>query len=179
MYLNSFDGLGLTQDQLQSSPHPFYEVVPGKQSIHLGWVTLSITLGDASNYRTEMLPFKVVDFFGPYHVILGQPCYVKFMAIPSYTYLKLKIPGPTGVITVEARARQVLDCEQSSIEPAAATIAAVELRELSLWMPMAPLNPGMPPTSGIFKADEDAKAVPVNAKNQAKTTQIGASLDSK
>jgi hypothetical protein len=79
-----------------------------------------------------MLPFKVVDFFGPYHVILGRPCYVKFMAIPSYTYLKLKIHGPTGVITVEARAQQVLDCEQSSIEPAAAVIAAVELRELSL-----------------------------------------------
>jgi hypothetical protein len=25
---------------------------------------------------------------------------VKFMAIPNYTYLKLKMPGPNGVITV-------------------------------------------------------------------------------
>jgi hypothetical protein len=30
MYLNTFEGMGLTQDQLQSSPHPFYGVVPGK-----------------------------------------------------------------------------------------------------------------------------------------------------
>jgi hypothetical protein len=47
--------------------------------------------------------FEVVDFFGPYHVILGRPCYVKFMAIPSYTYLKLKIVGLVRVITVKAK----------------------------------------------------------------------------
>jgi hypothetical protein len=33
---------------------------------------------------------------------MGRPCYVKFMAIPSYAYLKLKTPGPAEVITVEA-----------------------------------------------------------------------------
>jgi hypothetical protein len=32
--------------------------------------------------------------------VLGRPCYAKFMAIPNYTYLKLKMPGPNGVITV-------------------------------------------------------------------------------
>jgi len=26
------------------------------------------------------------------------PCYAKFMAIPNYTYLKMKMPGPKGVI---------------------------------------------------------------------------------
>jgi hypothetical protein len=47
----------------------------------------------------------VVDFSGPYHVILGWPCYVRFMAIPSNGYLKLKIPGPTKVITMEANTK--------------------------------------------------------------------------
>jgi hypothetical protein len=51
-----------------------------------------------------MLAFEVVDFSGPYHIILGRPCYVKFMAIHSYTYLKLKIPRPARVITVGAKA---------------------------------------------------------------------------
>jgi hypothetical protein len=32
--------------------------------------------------------------------VLGRPCYAKFMAVPNYTYLKLKMPGPNGVITV-------------------------------------------------------------------------------
>jgi hypothetical protein len=30
MYLDTFEGLGLTRDQFQSRPHPFYSVVPGK-----------------------------------------------------------------------------------------------------------------------------------------------------
>jgi hypothetical protein len=29
-----------------------------------------------------------------------RPCYVKFMAVPNYTYLKLKMLGPNSVITV-------------------------------------------------------------------------------
>jgi hypothetical protein len=71
MYLDTLEELGFTHDQLQSSPHPFYGVVPGKQSVPLGWVILSVTFEDASNYRTEMLSFEVVNFSGPYHVILG------------------------------------------------------------------------------------------------------------
>jgi hypothetical protein len=53
MYLDTFDGLGLTRDQLQSSLHPFDGVVPGKQSVLLGWVTMWVTFGNVSNCRTE------------------------------------------------------------------------------------------------------------------------------
>jgi hypothetical protein len=132
MYLDIFEGLGLTRDQLQSSPHPFYGVVPGKQSVLLEQVTLPITFRDTRNYCTEMLTFEVVNFSRPYHIILGQPCYMKFMAIPSYAYLKLKIPGPADVITVEAKAQRVLDYEQNSIELATAAVTMYVLRELCL-----------------------------------------------
>jgi hypothetical protein len=71
MFLDTFEGLGLTRNQLQSSPHLFYGVVPGKQSIPLRRITLLVTFGDASNYHTETLAFEVVDFSGPYNVILG------------------------------------------------------------------------------------------------------------
>jgi hypothetical protein len=47
-----------------------------------------------------MLTFEIADIPGAYHAILGQPCYTKFMAIPNYTCLKLKMPGPRGVITI-------------------------------------------------------------------------------
>jgi hypothetical protein len=73
MYLNTFEGLGLTQDQLQSNPHRFYGVVLGKQSVPLGRVTLLITFRNTSNFHTEMLTFEVVNFSGSYHVILGRP----------------------------------------------------------------------------------------------------------
>ena len=48
----------------------------------------------------ETLGFEVVGFHGTYHAILGCPCYMKFMAIPNYTYQKLKMPGSCGVITI-------------------------------------------------------------------------------
>jgi hypothetical protein len=103
MYLDTFEGLGLTWNQLQSNPHSFHGVVPRKQFIRLRRVTLSVIFGDASNYYTEMLMFEVFDFSGPYHIILRWSCYDKFMDIPSYAYLKLKKPRPAEVITVEAK----------------------------------------------------------------------------
>jgi len=48
----------------------------------------------------ETLTFEVVGFHETYHAILGRPSYTKFMAVPNYTYLKLKMPGPDGVITI-------------------------------------------------------------------------------
>jgi hypothetical protein len=179
MYLDTFEGLGLTRDQLQCSPHSFYGVVSGKQSIPLGWVTLSVTFGDVSNYRTETLAFEVVDFSRAYHVILGWLCYVKFMAIPSYAYLKFKILGPIGVITVEAKMQQALDCKQDIIELAATAVPTTKLRELGLWIPTMPPSLAMPMTFGVFKTDEDAKAIQIDAGDPDKTMQIGASLDPK
>jgi hypothetical protein len=47
-----------------------------------------------------MLTFKIANFPNAYHAILGQSCYAKFMVVSNYTYLKLKMPGPHGVITM-------------------------------------------------------------------------------
>jgi hypothetical protein len=116
-----------------------------------------------------MLPFEVADFSRPYHIILGRPCYIKFMVIPSYAYLKLKILGHAGIITVEAKAHRTLDCEQNSIELATAVVTAIELYELCLSAPPFLANPSIPSTSDAFKATEDAKAVQIDAEDLTKT----------
>jgi hypothetical protein len=104
---------------------------------------------------------------------------VAVLTIPSYSYLKLKILGPTRVITMEARAQQALDYEQSSIDLATVAVTTVELRELCLWLPTMPLSLEMPPTFGAFKVDEDAKDVQIEAGSSTKTVHIGTSLDCK
>ena len=73
---------------------------PEKQVVPLGQIDLPVTFGNLTNYRMETLTFEVVGFHGTYHAILGRPCYAKFMTVPNYTYLKLKMSGPGGVITV-------------------------------------------------------------------------------
>jgi hypothetical protein len=61
---------------------------------------MSVCFGTPSNFRREVITFEVVGFRGTYHAVLGRPCYAKFMAIPNYTYLKMKMLGPMGVITI-------------------------------------------------------------------------------
>jgi hypothetical protein len=62
----------------------------------------------------------VVGFRGTYHAVLGRPCYAKFMAVPNYTYLKLKMPGPKGTITVGSTYRHAYECDVECVEYAEA-----------------------------------------------------------
>jgi hypothetical protein len=64
----------------------------------------------------------VVDFPGVYHALLGQPCFAKFMVVPNYTYLKLKMPRPNGVITIEGSFEQAYYYMQDCIAQATALI---------------------------------------------------------
>ena len=99
MYAETLDAMGIDRVRIWPAGAPFHGIMPRKQVMPLGQIDLPITFRDPSNYRMETLTFKVVGFHRTYHSILGRPCYAKFMAIPNYTYLKLKMSGPGGVIT--------------------------------------------------------------------------------
>jgi hypothetical protein len=86
----------------------------------VGQIDLPVTFSDPFNYRTETLTFEVVGFHGMYHAILGHPCYAQFMAVPNYTYLKLKMPGLNGIITVGTRYRHAFECDDECCEYAEA-----------------------------------------------------------
>ena len=75
----------------------------------------------------ETLTFEVVGFHGTYHAILRRPCYAKFMAVPNYTYLKLKMPGPCGVIPIGTSFRHTYECKVDCREHPATIIASKEL----------------------------------------------------
>jgi hypothetical protein len=67
----------------------------GKRAEPVGRVDLLVCFGTPANFRKETLTFEVVGFHGIYHTILGCPCYTRFMVVPNYTYLKLKMQAPT------------------------------------------------------------------------------------
>jgi hypothetical protein len=92
--------LGITH-MLTKSTSPFYGIVPGNAAIPLGSVVLPVTFGETKeNYHTEYIKFVVADFETSYHAILGRPTITKFMAVPHYTYLVLKMPSPVGVLSL-------------------------------------------------------------------------------
>ena len=90
--------------------------MPRKQAIPLGQIDLPITFGDPTNYKMETLTFEVVGFHKTYHGILGRPCYAKFMAVPNYTYLKLKMSGLGGVITIGTSFQRAYEYEVESCD---------------------------------------------------------------
>jgi hypothetical protein len=86
-------------DMLTKGASPFYGIVPGNAAILLGSVVLPVTFGETrENYRTEYIKLEVADFETSYHAILSRPVIAKFMAVPHYTYLVLKMTSPTGVL---------------------------------------------------------------------------------
>ena len=90
-------------------------------------IDLPVTFGDQFNYKTETLTFEVVGFPRTFNAILGYPCYAKFMAIPNYTYLKLKMPGPHGVITVGTSFQRAYEREVECCDHATTIVASKEL----------------------------------------------------
>jgi hypothetical protein len=100
IYVETLGLLQIDLSSIRASVAPFHGIIPGKHVQPLGQLNLPICFGTPSNFRKETLTFEVVGFRGTYHAVLGRPCYAKFMAVPNYTYLKLKMPGPNGVITV-------------------------------------------------------------------------------
>jgi hypothetical protein len=100
MYAEMLDAMGIDRTHIRPTRAPFHGIMLGKQAKPLGQIDLPITFGNSSNFRMEVLTFEVVRFHETYHTILGHPCYAKFMAVPNYTYLKLKMSGPRRVITI-------------------------------------------------------------------------------
>jgi hypothetical protein len=78
-------------------------------------VVLPVTFGMRDNYRTEFIKFEVGNFESSYHVILGRPALAKFMVVPHYVYLLLKMPGRSGVLTLRGDLKKSYDCNQEAI----------------------------------------------------------------
>ena len=82
---------------------------------------MPITFGTPENYRTEFLRFEVANFDCGYNAIIGRPGLAKFMAIPHYTYMILKMPGPQGILTVRADFQGAAECFRVAIQAALTT----------------------------------------------------------
>jgi hypothetical protein len=103
----------------------------------------------------------VVGFRGAYHVILGRPCYAKFMAVPNYTYLKMKMSGPKGVITVGSSIEHVFDCDVECVEHAEA-LALDEALVASMEKLVNEDLDSSAKNTGSFEAAEQIKEVPLD-----------------
>jgi hypothetical protein len=98
------------------------------------------------------------------------------MAVPNYTYLKLKMPGPNGIITVGTTFQQAYACDRACVELASAVVASAELSELRKETRESAPDSNEPKASAAFKSAEDTKAVGVDPADQTKKVRIAATL---
>ena len=78
-----------------------------------------MVFGSPDNFRSEDLIFDIVPFRSGYHALLGQTAFARFNEVPHYAYLKLKMPGPRGVITVNGNTERSLRTEEHTAAIAA------------------------------------------------------------
>ena len=93
--------------------------------------------GTQENCRTESLLFEVVDLVSPCHALLGRPALSKFMASTHVGYLKMKLPGPNGTITVSGNYRHSMECASAGSALAESFIIAEEKRRMHHAAPLA------------------------------------------
>ena len=178
IYLKPLNLLGIERAQLQPSAGGFHGVVLGKKALPVGRIDLPVYFGTAANFRKETLTFEVVGFRGTYHAIIGRQGYAKFMAIPNYTYLKLKMPRPKGVITVSSSYEHAYECDVECIEYGEAVESSVELT--SKLEALAAEAPEPKRHAGGFEPTEGTKKIPLdpNGSND-KALTVSADLNPK
>ena len=160
IYLETLDLLSIERAQLQPSAGGFHGVVLGKKALPVGQIDLPVCFGTTANFWKETLTFEVVGFCGTHHAIIGRPGYAKFMAIPNYTNLKLKMPGPKGVITISSSYQHAYECDVECVEYGEAIENSTELASnLEAHVAEAP-EPKC--HAGSFEPAEGTKKIPLD-----------------
>ncbi|KAK1608130.1 hypothetical protein QYE76_031803 [Lolium multiflorum] len=113
LFANTMRAMGLTVDMLRESDTGFHGIIPTRPAYSLGKTSLDVVFGTPTNFRREKIEFEVVDWESQYHAILGRPAFAKFMAVPHYAYLKLKMPGNNGTpITIHGSFARSDTCDR-------------------------------------------------------------------
>jgi hypothetical protein len=101
------------------------------------------------------------------------------MAVPNYTYLKMKMSGPKGAITVGSSIEHTFDCDVECVEH----VEALVLDEALVADLEKLVNKDLDSTAkhaGNFKATEQTKEVPLDsAAHEGKVLRVSSTLDPK
>jgi hypothetical protein len=177
----TLQGLGVPLKELHESDTPFFGIVPTEGEYPLGHIYMPVTFGTPENYRTEFLRFEVANFDCGYNAIIERPGLAKFMSIPHYTYMVLKMPGPQGIITVRADFQGAVECFRVATQAALTTkpsaTSSAQANSKPEEDPAVPANEAQSVTS--MRPTEETKRINLGFADERKTAIISSSLDDK
>jgi hypothetical protein len=114
--------------------------------------------GNAEHFRTNYVNFVVVDFDNTYHAILGRPALTKFMVVPQYSYLVLKMPTEHGVRALRGNVYMAYTCEEEGFKVAEAT-------DLSIRMEQTPVTATKTPADHLEISELQAPCKSIKSKD--------------
>jgi hypothetical protein len=174
-------GLGVALKELHESDTPFFDIVPTEGEYPLGHIYMPVTFRTPENYRTKFLRFEVASFDCGYNVIIGRPGLAKFMAIPHYSYMILKMSRPQRIITVHVDFQGTAECFRVAIQAALTTKPPTTSSAQANTKPegdlAVPANEAQ--TMISMRPTEDTKRIDLEFADERKTTIISSSLDDK
>jgi hypothetical protein len=178
IYARTLKAMIISLESLKPTDCSFPRIVPWSANYPLGKIELDVCFGDSGNYHREKLEFEVMDWPSQYHAILGQPAFAKFMAVPHYAYLTLKIPGSKGTIMVQGSFEVSNTCDKEVNRMAQTFGMAAEyarLRGETDHNVLPDVGRSLPDQA--FNATQDSKKIQVNPTDPNKTTSIAVNLD--
>ena len=119
LYQDTVRKMGIDPSRIKPTKTTFKGVIPGIEAHCTGSITPEVVFGSPDNFRSEELIFDIVPFHSGYHAMLGRTAFARFNAVPHYTCLNLKMPGPRGVITVNGNMDRSLRTEEHTAALAA------------------------------------------------------------
>jgi hypothetical protein len=163
----------------------FHGIVPGLSCSPIGKIKIDVLFGDKTHFHREPIWFEVVDLDNPYHALLGRPALAKFMAAPHYAYLKMKMPGPKGIITIAGDYKKSLECAAAGSQLAESLVIAEEkcLLERAVAMageqPAVPSDPKAAEGEASFQPAKETKKIILDPAHPKQFAVVGSNLDSK
>ena len=124
IYEETLNKMEIDKSRIKWSSTTFSGIIPSREAQCVGKITLDVVFGTPENYRSEEITFQVALFSSGYHALLGRDAFASFQAIPHYGYMKLKMPGPNGNITLASDPDIALRAENKT-----ATLALKALSE--------------------------------------------------
>lgn len=185
LYKDTMEKLGIGQRQLQSSRTVFHDIVPSLSCSPIGKILIDVLFRDKDHFCRESIWFEVVDLESPYNALLGRTALAKFMVVPHYAYLKMKIPSSKGILTITGDYKKSSACTSESSQLAESLVIAAEKRLLDRVVAMASKQSEMSPdpkeseAEGSFKPAKETKKVPLDPEYPERYAVLGAHLDSK
>ena len=181
IYEETLQKMEIDWNRIEQSSTTFKGIITSRKARCAGKITLDVVFGTPENYRSEEITFQVARFSSGYHALLGREAFTIFQAIPHYGHMRLKMPGPNGIITLASDPDTALHAENKTaalaLEALSEALSAEELTMLCSTVDRDNMILDKRSKSTSFKPTDEIVKFQVHPTDPTKTASIGAQLN--